>query len=60
MWEELGGGRVDVTKDLKVLTQEGWGKGGYQTPGGSPARTNSSGYRIKRDRGRKTWKTRVR
>lgn len=30
-----GGGRVDVTKVLKVLTQEGWGKEGYQTPGRS-------------------------
>lgn len=30
-----GGGRVDVAKVLKVLTQEGWGKEGYQTPGRS-------------------------
>lgn len=28
-----GGGRVDVAKVLKVFTQEGWGKEGYQTPG---------------------------
>lgn len=30
-----GGGRVDVTKVLKVLTQEGWGKEGYETLGRS-------------------------
>lgn len=29
------GGRVNVTKVLKVLTQEGWGKEDYQTPGRS-------------------------
>lgn len=29
------GGRVNVTKVLKALTQEGWGKEGYQTPGRS-------------------------
>lgn len=30
-----GRGMVDVIKVLKVLTQEGWGKEGYQTPGRS-------------------------
>lgn len=40
------------------LHPERVGKGRLSDPWQEPAKTNSSGYRIKRDRGRKTWKIR--